>query len=421
MGILLNIIGAIIALSILIMSHEFGHFLAAKRSGISVPEFSLGFGPRLFGWERGKTKYSLRLILFGGYVKMAGEEPGTATGSEGEFLSKPPGVRARVVFFGPLFNLVLTVILYSCINFFLGIHTIDTTTVRTAPQASGLKKYDKILSINDIPIFDWWEIERKVNRNSDNLFKILRNGDTLTLSISPVYVDSVVPLVLSVLGDIKRNSPAYNAGLKKEDRIIQINSIEINDWEAMVGIIQESAGATLTIVFLRGEDTLTTTVVPKETETRVGNEIKKVGMMGVAIHTKRKKLGLYSFYQGFKDTGQTMWLTASFLKQLVTRKASLRSLGGPLAIMQFAGQSLSWGLSFFLSFIAFLSCQLGILNLIPFPPLDGGHLLIILIEKIIRRRPSERVSSIIQMMGFALIILLMLYVTMNDIARIFKR
>lgn len=421
MGILLNIVGAIIALSILIVSHEFGHFLVAKRSGIGVPEFSLGFGPRLFGWKRGETKYSVRLILFGGYVKMAGEEPGTATGSEIEFLSKPPGVRARVVFFGPLFNLILAVVFYSCINLFFGIGTIDTTIVRTTPKATGLEKYDKILAVNDVPVLDWWEVERGLDRDSDNVLRFLRNGDTLTLSIPPVYVDSIVPLVPSLLGDIEKIGPAYNAGLKKGDRVIQIDGTEISDWEAMVGIIQKSAGDTLKIVVLRGEDKLTTTVVPEERETKVGKEIKKVGMIGVAMHMKGKKLGLNSFYQGLKDTGLTIGLTASFLKQLLTRELSPKYLGGPLAIVQLAGQSLSWGLSSFLLFIAFLSCQLGILNLIPFPPLDGGHLLIILIEKIIRRHPSEKVSSIIQMVGFTLIILLMLYVTINDIARIFER
>lgn len=421
MGILLNIVGAIIALSILIISHEFGHFLVAKRSGIGVPEFSVGFGPRLFGWESGETKYSVRLIPFGGYVKMAGEEPATATGSEMEFLSKPPGIKARVVFSGPLFNLILAVVFYSCINLFLGIGTIDTTIVQTAPKTTELKKYDKILSINDVPVFDWWEIERRANKDSDNVLTLLRSGDTLTLTIPAAYTDSITPLISSLLGDVERYSPAYNAGLKREDRIIQIDSTEINDWETMVDIIRRSPGDTLKIVVLRGEDTLTTTVIPEEKEMIVDNEVKKIGMIGVAVHTKRKRLGLYSFYQGLKDTGLTIWLTASFLKQLVRREVSPRHLGGPLAIMQFAGQSLSWGLASFLSFIAFLSCQLGILNLIPFPPLDGGHLLIILIEKIIRRRPSERISSIIQMIGFTLIMFLMLYVTMNDIIRIFKR
>ncbi|OYD16109.1 RIP metalloprotease RseP [candidate division WOR-3 bacterium JGI_Cruoil_03_44_89] len=421
MGILLNIVGAVIALSVLIISHEFGHFLAAKRSGIGVPEFSLGFGPRLFGWQSGETKYSVRLLLFGGYVKMAGEEAGTATGGEEEFLSKPPGVRARVIFSGPFFNLILAVVFYSCINLFFGMGTIDTTTVRSAPRATGLKNYDKIISVNGVPVFDWWEVERKLDGNGDNLLILLRDGDTLTISVPSIYTDSLIPLIPSLLGDVERDGPAYNAGLKRGDRVIQIDSTEIDDWEAMVKIVEKSTGDTLKITVLRGGDTLTTTAIPQERERVVGDKKKRVGMIMVTMHVKRKKLGLYSFYQGIKDTGLTIWLTGSFLKKLVMREMSPKNLGGPLAIVQFAGQSLSWGLSSFLSFIAFLSCQLGILNLIPFPPLDGGHLLIILVEKIIRRRPSERVSNIIQMIGFALIMFLMLYVTMNDIARIFKR
>ncbi len=421
MAILLNIAGAIIALSIIIVSHEFGHFLAAKRSGIGVPEFSMGFGPRLFGWERGETKYSLRLIPFGGYIKMAGEQPVTTTGSDREFLSKPPIIRTIVIFLGPFFNFILAVVFFSFINLFFGIGTIGNTVINDAPKVTGLEKYDRILSINNVPVSDWWEIEKAVKRNYDNTITLLRDSDTLTYTAADTYLDSVVPLVPSILGDIERNGPAYRFGLKKEDRVIQISDVEISDWQTMVNIIRESPGDTLAVVFVRSSDTLTTTVVPEGREAIIGDEVKKIGMIGVAVHMKRKNLGLYSFYQGLKDTGATIWLTVSFLKQLFTGKMSPKQLGGPLAIIQFAGQTLSWGIPSFLSFIAFLSCQLGILNLLPFPPLDGGNLLLILIEKITRKRPSEKISLIIQMVGFALLLLFMLYVTMNDITRFFRR
>lgn len=421
MGILLNILGAVIALSILIISHEFGHFIAAKRSRIGVPEFSLGFGPKLLGLQIGETQYSLRLILFGGYVKMAGEQPGTSTGAEREFLSKSPRIRALVIFLGPLFNFVLAVIIYSLINLIVGTGTIGTTVVKEAPPATGLLKNDKILSINDTPVSDWWEIEKAINREKDNVLKFLRDDDTLTHITKAVYLDSIIPLMSPILGDIERNGVADRAGLRKGDRVIQIDGREISDWESMVDIIRSSAGDTLGLVFLRGNDTLNTSLVPAAVKIQVDGDLQEIGMIGVTVDVKRKQLGFYSIYQGFKDTGMTIGLTVSFLKRLVVGKISPKQLGGPLAIVQFAGQTLSWGISSFLSFIAFLSCQLGILNLIPFPPLDGGNLLLIFIEKIIRRRPSERVSFIIQMVGFSLIILLMLYVTMNDITRFFRR
>ncbi len=416
----ITILFAALGLSILIISHELGHFLVAKRSGINVPEFSIGFGPRLFGWKKGGTNYSIRLIIFGGYIKMAGEEEKSAEGKEGEFLSKPPGVRARVIFWGPLSNLILAVLLYSFINLFFGIGVIDTTIIKSAPLDAGLIEGDRILAINGRAVSDWWDVRRGLGRHKENALKIERKSDVLEICVPSSYNDSIIPVILSVLGDVGRGSPACRAGLMRKDRIIEVDGHKVEYWEDMVGIIQKGANDTLDFVFLRGGNTLTTSVLIEEKETLIDGKPGKAGVIGVAVYTKRRRLGLYSFYQGVKDLSFTVYYTVYFLKQLILRQISPKYLGGPVSIVRIAGESLSWGISSYISFLAFLSCQLGILNLIPFPPLDGGHLIVILIEKIMRRRPSEKLISAVQMVGFALLIMFMLYITMNDILRIFS-
>lgn len=417
---IVSILPAIIALSILIIAHELGHFLAAKHSGIDVLEFSLGFGPRIFRLKRNETEYSIRLFLLGGYVKMAGDERMTASGSEREFFSKSANIRAKVIFSGPLSSFILAVLFYSCVNLFYGIGVIDTTVIQDAPEATTLLRGDQILSIQGTDVSDWWDVIKTQRGEIETILNIEREDDTISVSILSCYIDSIIPLVPSMLGHIEKGSPACNAGLRRADRVIQINGVKVDTWEDMVGIIQKSANDSLIFLFNRQGEPLTTSLIPDERETLIDGELKKVGMIGVAGYTKRRGLGLSSFYQGVKDAEHTIYLTVSFLRQLIIGRMTARRLGGPISIVRFAGQSLAWGPWTFISFMAFLSCQLAILNLIPFPPLDGGHLLLTLIEKIKRRPLSQKVVSIIAGLGFALLILLMLYVTMNDIIRIFS-
>ncbi|MCK5125158.1 MAG: RIP metalloprotease RseP [candidate division Zixibacteria bacterium] len=351
---LVPVVSAVFVLAILIFFHELGHFLIAKRAGIRVDKFSLGFPPTILKKKFGGTEYCLGAIPLGGYVKMAGETPGEeVTGSPDEFMSKSVGARALVVSAGPIMNFIIAFLILWGVYYIEGEPVIDT--------------------------------ER------------------------------------AVIGIVAPDSPALEAGLKKGDVITSINDQAVTGFSSMARLIEVEVEKPIAIEWLRDSQIMSATVTTMVNEmmTESGEKIKK-GIIGVGQHATIKDLGIFeAASRGFDKTVFFTTMVFDFLKKLLTFQVSAKLIGGPVFIMQMAGETARLGFTTLLSFMAMLSVNLAVLNILPIPVLDGGHLLFLLIEKIKGSPVSMNARIITQQIGFVVLLITIIMVTYNDIARIF--
>jgi len=350
-----SILSFIIVLGVLIFFHEFGHFLVARLFGVGVEKFSLGFGPRLIGKKVGITDYRISAIPLGGYVKMVGEEPDAEIDPEDipfSFTHKHVAKRMLIVAAGPVFNILLAVIIF---------------------------------------------------------FGIFFTAGTFVLKPS--------------VGSVKQGSPAFAAGLEKGDLITAINESAINSWDEMAEIINASKGQKIKLAVRRGESTQQFYLAPEQVTTKniFGEDVQRY-IIGITAsgETYSKQLNLFqAFSESMIQTYRVTELMVVIIAKLITGDISTDTLGGPIMIAQMAGDSAKAGIGSLISFIALISVNLAIINLLPIPVLDGGHLLFFSIEAVKGRPVSIKVREIAQQVGLFLLILLMILVFYNDISRIF--
>jgi regulator of sigma E protease len=349
------IAAAVIGLGLLIVFHEFGHFLFAKLSGVGVLTFSVGFGPQIWVKKAGETEYALSAFPLGGYVKMVGEDPDeqvAAADVEKSFAHKSLGKRIAIVIAGPGFNLLLAVLLLMVVFTFYGVPVMST-------QVSGVEK----------------------------------------------------------------GSPAEVAGIRQGDRIAAINGKPVNQWEELSSRIKSSGGKPLELQIRRGEETVNVTVKPTQKEGKtIFGERKEDWMIGIGsqVSIEKGNPGL-AVVRAFYQTYEYSKLTLVAFYKMIVGDVSPRNIGGPILIAQMAGQQAQEGLGSFLAFLAVLSINLGVLNLLPVPVLDGGHLLFFLVEGVIRKPVSVRYREMAQQVGICLLALLMVYAFYNDILRFFEK
>ncbi len=350
-----NIFAFVIVLGVLIFFHELGHFLVARFFGVGVEKFSLGFGPRLFGKKVGLTDYRISAIPLGGYVKMVGEEPDAEIAPADiplSFTHKNVYKRILIVAAGPLFNLLLSVIIFYVIF-----------------QLSGL------------------------------------------------YI--LKPSV----GQVQAQSPAFEGGLEKGDRIVAIDNQPVESWDDMSTIIKESGGKTLSLTVQRDGSEFVTRVTPNATTTRnIFGEDQERYVIGIVASGDFFTQDLNPFEamgESILQTYRVTRLTVLSIVKLIQGTLSTKTLGGPIMIAEMAGRQAKEGISSLVFFIALLSINLAILNFLPIPVLDGGHLLFFFIEAMIGRPVNTRMREIAQQVGIFILILLMVYVFYNDITRIF--
>jgi len=346
---------AVIGLGLLIVFHEFGHFLLAKLSGVGVLTFSVGFGPKIWVIKRGETEYAISAFPLGGYVKMVGEDPDEQVSPQDvakSFAHKSLIKRVAIVAAGPVFNLLLAVFLLMVVFTFYGVPVMST-------QVSGVEK----------------------------------------------------------------GSPAEIAGIQKGDRIVEIDGVPIKEWEELSNTIKGSGGKALNLQVRRGEETIKVTVQPaqKEGQTIFG-ERKDDWIIGIGSQVTMEKgkpglAGVRAFYQTYEYCKITL---LAFYK-MILGDVSPRNIGGPILIAQMAGQQAQEGLGSFLAFLAVLSVNLGVLNLLPVPVLDGGHLLFFFVEAVIRKPVAIKYREMAQQVGICLLALLMVYAFYNDIVRFFEK
>ncbi len=429
-----TIVSFIIVLGILIFIHELGHFLVAKYTGVGVEKFSLGFGPKIVGIKRGETEYRISLLPLGGYVKMVGESPDEEVPREEmerSFTHKPLVARTAIVASGPIMNIVLAVILFPVIfmmgitvpSFLDGPAEIGFVAPDGAGAKAGLKRGDIVRSIDGESIKTWEELESYIALNPDRelLLEVQRGDRTFQATLRPrssettgAGIAGIYPPMKPVIGAVTEGYPAAEAGLRPGDLIRAVDGKEITYWAELEELIHRSPGEK-TFVIERDGETFTVRIKP------MFNSDAGVYLVGISPHMDFK-VKSFGFFESVKlGVVKAVELTALLfvvVKKLVLGEVSIKTLGGPIMIAQVAGQAAESGLTDLLSLMAFLSLQLGIINLFPIPVLDGGHLLFFAIEFVRGRPLSERVMGVAQQVGIALLIALMVLVTWNDIFRI---
>lgn len=430
-----TLISFLVVLGILVFIHELGHFIVAKLSGVGVLKFSLGFGPKIVGIKRGETEYLISVLPLGGYVKMVGESPDdeiVPEDKEKSFIGKPVSKKAAIVVAGPIMNLVLAFFILPFI-YLIGIQIpayldkepiIGYVTKGEIADKAGLKKGDTILSIDGKSIENWEELNTIIISNPNKLLKleIKRDEGLKEILFAPEAssrtgggIAGFTPPMSPTVGGLAGGFPAEKAGLKVGDTILAVNGVKIDHWIELQQAIQNKKAEEKLLLIKRGSDTFSIGIKPE------WNEDIKAYVIGISPfqETITRRYGpVGAVIEGTKKMGELTIMTFVIIKKLFVGEISIKTLGGPLMIAQVAGQAAESGLTAFLSLMAFLSLQLGILNLLPIPVLDGGFLVSFGIEALRGKPISEKVMTIVQNIGIGLLVLLMLFVTYNDVMRL---
>ncbi len=418
----------LIVIGILVFVHEFGHFIMAKRAGVRVEKFSLGMGPKLFGYKKGDTEYVLSALPLGGYVKMAGENPDEEpTGAADEFQSKTVWQRAKIAATGPLTNILLAFLIMPFV-FMVGTYTLGSAVVGFVEKGSpaeqaGFKVGDVIKKINGRTIVDWEKAEMLIAVNPDTDIKVVidRNGESTTITLRPkldsehnIGTSGLYPDIPVEVGKLKAGFPAEKAGVKVNDKIVAVDGKTVYYWNQFSTLIKDSQGKKLELTVEREGKRLPVMVTPIEDSGRYVIGVEPI------VRMIFKKYGFFeSLSLGFDKTVEFIDVTFITLKKLLTFGLSIKTLGGPVMIAQMSGRAAAAGLSAFLSLLAMISISLGILNLLPIPVLDGGLILFLIIEAIRKKPLSRKVMEVSQSIGAAVLITLIAVVSYNDVMRMF--
>lgn len=431
MGSILGTIFAfVIVFGILVFVHEFGHFFMAKLVGIRVEVFSWGYGKRLIGFKKGETDYRISLIPMGGYVRFTGEEAGEKEKEldPGDFRAKKRWQRFIVIFMGPVMNVFLAVVLVAFINIVgAPVHeyqeqspVIGWVESDSPAERANLQVDDEIISINNRKTKTWRDVDLEVGIKPDRTIniEIKRGKEVLTVELLTESITRYAmgyagffPKILTQVDFVKPASPAEKAGLEAGDIILAIDSEPVYYFQ-FLEIVKKSPEKELDFLIDRGGETLMLKVTPRREADGGAIGIKP------GDKTKIKKFGFFAaFVQSVKFNVRLTFMVFNFIKDLISGEASTRQLGGPIDIASFSYIAFRMGFIAMLNFMAFISLQLGIINLFPIPVLDGGQILVIALEGIFRRDFSPKVKQIVMQIGFAMFIFLIVFAILNDVAK----
>jgi regulator of sigma E protease len=435
------ILSVTLVLGIMIFVHEWGHFMAAKLAGVRVDVFSFGFGPRLLGVKRGDTDYRLSALPFGGYVRMAGDNPvEERTGADYEFLSKPRWVRVLIACAGPAMNLLLAFLIFWGIFWIVGTPSEDylrtpaqvaaiqqTTDAQTLANASGIAAGDQIVAVNGKKTPTWEKVYTQVKDlppGSPIAITVQRNGSEQslkgTMPAPPATVESLFgyPLLPPVADEVGIGTPADRAGLHDGDKIFSMDGTPIATWGQLVDRIRRSDGHPIHFVVQRGGQNIPIEIAPVQAMGGDGNTVWQVGV-SPKIKTDFERQG---FFPAAKIAGLQ---TAIGIKQigtvlggLFTGKVKIRELQSVVGIARASGRAAKRGPLDLVFFMAVISLNLGLLNLLPIPILDGGHVLLLTIEGILRRDLSLTVKERFVQVGLVFLLGISAFVIYSDIFKL---
>ncbi len=411
----------------------------ARRVGVRVLKFSLGFGPRLVGFTRGDTEYVISAIPLGGYVKMAGENPDDPrSGRNDEFLSKSKWERFQILIMGPLMNLILAVVVTAGvlmngaeIPVFQSKPPVVGQVTPDSPAArAGIQRGDRIVTVAGRDVDTWEEFFLGVGARAsrETGIGVLRDGKQFTVNVTPTSQTKFEIGDIGVLPDTHPNvaallpgAPAEQAGLKVGDVIHRVDGATITLREHVIAAVEKKANTPVTIAVVRNGTPVELTVTPEANSGRCPSLPPGDGCIGISIGEEVIRIdpgpidaiGM-SIAHNYKQAG----LIFRTIGQLVTRETSTRQLMGPLAIAQLSGESAQQGWAQLFTLMAMISLNLGLINLLPIPVLDGGHIFIMAIEGLARRDFSLKVKEKMFLAGFAVLLMLMVTVIYNDLTRI---
>lgn len=442
----------VIAIGILISFHEFGHFWVARKTGVKVLRFSVGFGKVLWSHQKNPdaTEYVLSAIPLGGYVKMVDEREGTVKPEDlpKAFNRQSLWVRTAIVAAGPIFNLMLAIAL------FWGVLVLGETGLRpvlgevkqgTLAAAAGFVEGEEIISVNDKATKTWTQamgdlITAAMDGELNIKVKVKNLADeqtdrTLTLNENDIKDSEKLydrlgfkpwsPKLKPIIDKVLPDSAALAAGLKKDDLIISADGIPITDWMQWVDYVKKRPDIAISLVIDRQGLRLTLPITPKsvqsgqEAEGKIGASVDMPEGLMKSMTVEYSLPSLEAIPVAFKTTYDYSLITLRMMGKMLIGKASVKNLSGPISIAQIAGESASMGLVYFIKFLALVSVSLGVLNLLPVPVLDGGHLMFFGIEAIKGTPVSEKVQIFFQQIGMALLLLLMVTAMVVDVQRLF--
>lgn len=443
------LVWAIILFGLLIFFHELGHFIVAKLMGVKVLKFSLGFPPAILRKKIGDTEYVISAIPLGGYVKMLGEEPGEELADdekERSFKYQSAWKRAAIVLAGPVFNLGLAYIIFvAFLSFDLSISvpnlsreldtTIEVIKDESPAYTARLLVNDRVVSINGKEVTAWGEIQQAVfdHPGKEIVLGVERGVEVLEVAVVPeaktvkdrkgneiTYGDLGISKKTAVVGGVVKNSPALRSGLRSGDVIVSIDGVPVNSWVEMTEIIMENADKEIVLQVKRPAGISDISVVPEPAKVQLaGNEEKIVGRIGITLDGMIISRGtLYAPIDGLRAVYEWSALTIEALVKILSGSISAKQVGGPILIVGAAAKAASAGAFTYFNFIAIISINLAIINLVPIPILDGGHLMFLSIEGIRRKPLSEAFMLVASKVGLAMILLLITLVFYNDIVRI---
>jgi regulator of sigma E protease len=424
----------LVLLGVMIVIHELGHFWAARAVGIRVETFSIGFGPRLFGWRRGTTDFRVSAIPFGGYVRMLGEQPGDEKSADPDsFQAKSRWQRALVVIAGPMMNILLALVIMTGLymkEFPMqdSVHNpVIGQVIASSPAASaGIKEGDRVVEIGGVANPTWQDIasQEALNAGHPLSVKIERAGQPLNFTVVPVRTKEGIGtagwLVEAdvVISQIDGRLGAAKAGLKPGDMLISADGQEIRSMSRLQSVIQQSEGRPVSMTVSREGKLVHLSVVPRKSAA-TDNQWR----IGVVLGLKYKLVPLpfgRAVVEAIRWNESNASLIFEALKSIVQQKISARTLEGPISIARLSGEAANQGPMVFFNLMAGVSLNLAIFNLLPIPILDGGTLLLLLIEMLIRRDMSTQVKEAVFKVGFVFLMMVVVFVLYNDISKIFS-
>jgi regulator of sigma E protease len=424
----------LVLLGIMIVVHELGHYWAAIAVGVRVDTFSIGFGPRLFGWRRGVTDFRVSAIPFGGYVRMLGELPGDDHAADPEsFQSKSRWQRAVVVIAGPLMNVLLALAIMTGVYMKEfpkqeAVHSpvIGEIIPNSPASQAGLHAGDRIVQIAGISNPTWQDIQSKEALNAGRPISVVvnRDGQNLPMMVTPKPTKEGVGMAGwlveadVVVSQVDPHLNAYKAGLRPGDVLISANGQQLRSMPTLLNVIKDSDGKPISLVVSRDEKLMHVTVTPEKNASTHGR-----WLIGVLAGAKVKLVSL-PFNQAFVEAARYNVSNAALifeaLRSIIEQKISARTLSGPVGIAQMSGEAASAGATVFLTLMAVVSLNLAIFNLLPIPILDGGTLLMLIVEMVIRRDMSLQVKEAVFKVGFVFLMMVVVFVLYNDISKIFS-